>query len=157
MIYNQNPNKSKFLNIDRQTINNSNFDEVKTGYLEITVNDALTGMPINNVNIEVLQLTIFGEYSERAVSKLVESYSTDENGKIPIIELPLIEWPENRYFAYLDVFGYHNVTLINIPIYEDINTIYNIEMNRITTPEPIREFIRTPTRTEYYSPPVWFF
>lgn len=157
MIYYQNSNKSKFMNINRQNIDNSNSDEVKTGFLEITVNDALTGMPIKNVDIEVLQLTILGEYAERALSRLIERYSTDDNGNIPIIELPLIEWPENRYFAYLDVFGYHNVTIINIPIYEGINTIYNIEMTRITSPEPIREYIRTPTRTEYNVPPIWYF
>jgi hypothetical protein len=34
--------------------------------LEITVTDAQTGMPIENVDIEVFKMTIMGEYAERA-------------------------------------------------------------------------------------------
>lgn len=137
-------------------MNNDSNDE-KTGFLEITVSDAQSGMPVPDVDVELLKLTILGEYAERAVSELVVRYSTLEDGSIPLIELPLIEWPVNRYFALLDVFGYHNVTLVNIPIYEDVKTIYNIQLNRITSPTPLREYIRTPTRTEYYTPPVWFY
>lgn len=144
-------------NVNKFNINNSPNSNEHTGFLEITTHDALTGMPIEDVVIEVLKLTIMGEFAERALSKLIIRYATDENGRIPLIELPLIEWPQERYFAYLEVFGYHEVMIVNIPIYEDVKTIYNIELNRITSPEPIREYIRTPSRTEYYTPPVWFF
>lgn len=149
MKYNQNINK---LNIN----NGSNFDE-ETGFLEITTSDALTGMPIKDVVIEIFKLTIVGKYAEKALSTLVIRYATDENGRIPLIELPLIEWPLERYFAELNVFGYHNVTIINIPIYANVTTLYNVQLTRITSPEPIHEYIRTPTRTEYNIPPVWFF
>lgn len=149
MKYNQSINKFN--------INNGDNSNEKTGFLDITVTDALTGMPVEDVDIEVLKLTISGDYAERAISTLVNRFSTYETGRIPIIELPLIEWPNERYFAYLDIFGYHSVTIINIPIYDDIKTVYNIELTRITSPEPIREYIRTPTRTEYNVPPVWFF
>lgn len=157
MKRNLHPNKFRYLNINKLAMNNNSNSNEKTGYLEITVTDALTGMPIADVDIEVFKLTILGDYAERAMSELVVRYSTLEDGTIPLIELPLIDWPENRYFALLDVFGYYNVTIVNIPIYEDVKTIYNISMNRITSPAPIREYIRTPTRTEYYTPPVWFF
>ncbi len=146
-------NKFRCLNINNDTNSNE-----KKGYLEITVTDEKTGMPIDNVNIEVYKITIFGDYAERAISILMERHSTTENGTIPLIELPLISWPENRYYAYLDAFGYYGVTLLNIPIYENIKTIYNVKMKRIESTEPIREFMRTPTRTEYYTPPpIWYF
>lgn len=146
-----------YSNINKLNINNGNNSSEQTGFLDITVTDALNGNPVDDVNIEIFKLTILGDYAERATSLLVTRFSTYENGRIPIVELPLIKWPYERYFAFLEVFGYHDVTIINIPIYEGITTEYNVELNRITSPEPIREFIRTPTRTQYNTPPVWFF
>lgn len=143
--------------INKFNINNDSNDNEQTGFLEVTTHDAPTGMPVEDAIIEVFKLTILGEFAERAFSTLVTRYATDENGRIPLIVLPLIEWPTERYFAYVNVFGYHDVTIINIPIYEGVTTTYNIQLNRITSPEPIHEFIRTPTRTEYNTPPVWFF
>ena len=156
MKYYSNPYKYKNTNIDKSNMNNNSNNE-GTGFLEITVSDAQTGMPVANVDIELYKLTILGEYAERAVSELVVRYSTYDDGTIPLIELPVIEWPLNRYFALLDIFGYYNVTIVNIPIYDGIKTIYDVKLNRITSPTPLREYIRTPTRTEYYTPPVWFF
>lgn len=158
MKYNPYPDKFRYSNINKLDMNNNLNSNEKTGYLEIRVTDALSGMPIVDVDTQVFKLTILGEYAERAMSQLVVRYSTLEDGTIPLIELPVIDWPENRYFALLDVFGYYGVTIVNIPIYEDINTIYNIEMNRITSTEPIREYVRTPTNIKSHStPPVWFF
>ena len=155
MKYYSNLDKYRSSNINKFNMNNNSNNE-ETGFLEITVTDAQTDMPVADVDIEVFKLTISGEYAERAVSELVVRYSTYDDGTIPLIELPVIEWPLNRYFAHLDIFGYYNVTIINIPIYEDVKTIYNVKLNRITSPTPLREYIRTPTSTEYYTPPVWF-
>lgn len=158
MMENPHPNKFRDSKINKFNINNNLNSNEKTGYLQITVTDAITGMPITDVDIEVFKLTILGEYAERATSTLVVRYSTYEDGTIPLIELPVIEWPANRYFALLDVFAYYGVTLVNIPIYDDVKTVYNVQMNRITSPEPIREFIRTPTNIQNYrEPPTWFF
>ena len=154
--YYSNPDKYRTSIINKFNMNNDSNNK-ETGFLEITVSDAQTGMPVANADIELLKLTILGEYAERAVSELVTRYSTSDDGTIPLIELPVVEWPTNRYFALLDVFGYHNVTLINIPIYKDVITIYDIKLNRITSPTPLREYIRAPTKTEYQTPPVWFF
>lgn len=152
--------KYRYSNINGLNINNdsSSNSNGQTGYLEITVTDSSTGMPVENVDVEVFMLTILGQYAERGLSELVVRYSSYEDGTFPLIELPVINWPEERYFAQLDVFGYHNITLLNIPIYDNVKTIYNVQLTRITSPEPIRVFIRTPTRTEYYdNPPSWFF
>ena len=158
MEKNLHSNKFRCSNIYKSDMNNDTHPNDKTGYLEITVTDVTTGMPIDNVDIEVYRLTIYGDFAERALSKLMVRYSTYEDGTIPLIELPVISWPENRYFALLDVFGYYGVSIVNIPIYENVKTIYNIEMSHITSTEPIREYIRTPTGTESYTPPpVWFY
>lgn len=156
MKYYSSSNKYRNTNINKFNMNNNSNNE-GTGFLEITVSDAQTGMPVANVDIEVFKMTIMGEFAERAVSKLVVRYSTFEDGTIPLIELPVIEWPLNRYFARLDTFGYHDVSIVNIPIYDGVKTIYEVKLNRITSPTRIREYIRTPTRTEYYTPPVWFY
>ncbi|WP_326907973.1 hypothetical protein [Sedimentibacter sp. MB31-C6] len=155
MKYYSNPYKFKCMNINK--FDKNDYSNERAGYLEITVIDAQTGMPIKDVDIEVFILTISGNYAEKGISQLIERYSTDENGTIPILELPLIEWPNNRYFALIDVFGYYSITIVNIPIYEEIKTIYNVEMNLITSPTPIREYIRTPSKTEYYTSPLWYF
>lgn len=151
------PNEFGYIDINKCNANNNSNSNEEIGYLEITVTDSQTGMPIVDVDIEVFKLTVYGEYSEQAISELMVRYSTFSDGTIPTIELPLIDWPEERYFALLDVFGYYGVTIINIPIYENIKTIYNISMNQITSPRALREYIRTPTMTEYYTPPIWFY
>ncbi|HHZ03099.1 MAG TPA: hypothetical protein GX396_09245 [Tissierellia bacterium] len=158
MKYNLNVNKKQLKTNTLNMNNNLNSNE-ETGYLEITVTDAQTGMPVRNVLIEIFELIILGQFAERGYSRLIERYATDENGRIPITELPVSEWPEHRYFAILEGFGYHSVNLVNIPIYEGVTTVYHVELNRITSPEPVREYIRTPTRIENYypTPPVWFF
>ncbi|MBP7279696.1 MAG: hypothetical protein KBA11_09820 [Sedimentibacter sp.] len=156
MKYYSSSNKYRNSDINKFNMNN-NFNNEGTGFLEITVSDAQTGMPVAQVDIEVYKMTIMGEYAERAVSELVVRYSTSDDGTIPLIELPVIEWPLNRYFARLDTFGYYDVSIVNIPIYEGVKTIYEVKLNRITSPTRIREYIRTPTRTEYYTPPVWFY
>lgn len=104
-----NPYRFRYSYINKLNMNNDSADE-KMGYLEITISDALTGMPIVDVDTELFKLTILGEYAELAFSELVVRYSSLEDGTIPLIELPVIDWPENRYFAHLDVFGYYSVT-----------------------------------------------
>jgi hypothetical protein len=157
MKYRLSPDKCRDSNIYKFNMNNDSGNE-GTGFLEIIVTDAQTDMPLANVDIEVIKLTIFGQYAECGISELVVRYSTSVDGKIPLIELPVIEWPLSRYFAQLDIFGYHGVTLVNIPIYEGIKTIYHVKMNRITSPPAyLRDYIRTPTRLEYYTPPLWFY
>jgi hypothetical protein len=65
MSYSSNTSKYKKSDVYKFNVNdNSNYE--RTGFLEITVTDAQTGMPIENVDIEVFKMTIMGEYAERA-------------------------------------------------------------------------------------------
>ncbi|MDI9496358.1 MAG: hypothetical protein QM227_08820 [Bacillota bacterium] len=65
MSYSSNTGKYKKSDVYKFNVNdNSNYE--RTGFLEITVTDAQTGMPIENVDIEVFKMTIMGEYAERA-------------------------------------------------------------------------------------------
>jgi hypothetical protein len=67
MKYYSSSNKYRNTNINKFNMNNNSNNE-GTGFLEITVSDAQTGMPVANVDIEVFKMTIMGEYAERAVS-----------------------------------------------------------------------------------------
>lgn len=65
MSYSSNTGKYKKSDVYKFNVyDNSNYE--RTGFLEITVTDAQTGMPIENVDIEVFKMTIMGEYAERA-------------------------------------------------------------------------------------------
>jgi len=57
MKYYSNPDKYKSSNINKFNMNNNSNNE-ETGFLEITVTDAQTDMPIADVDIELFKLTI---------------------------------------------------------------------------------------------------
>jgi len=74
-----------------------------------------------------------------------------------VLSLPVIEYSSNRYFMFVRADGYTDVNVLNIPIYQNVNTKYDIEMHSKTTTEHKVEFIRTPTDIQYYLPPLWYF
>lgn len=143
-------NKSNIINSVNKLESNNNYNP-KSGFLDISIKDVITRTPFKNANMKLYRLTIAGRYAENAEAILIGEYYTDENGKIPLIELQVIDYPLNRYYALIDASGYNSITLLNIPIYENIKSIYDIELNRSIIGEPIREYIRIPTRFEAYS------
>ena len=89
---------------------------------------------------------------------LVVKHITDENGKVPLIELPVLERNLNEsftlnfltntaYFLTVRHFKYHSVNLMNIQIYPNITTIFNVFLTQLTPLQPRRyEFIITPEK-----------
>lgn len=147
--YNVLNNRNIINNVNKSENNNGH--HTKSGFLDISIIDVITRTPFKNANIKLYRLTIVGQYAENAEAILIGEYYTDENGKIPLIELQVIDYPFNRYYALIDASGYNSVTLLNIPIYENTKSIYDIELNRAIIGEPIREYIRIPTRFETYN------
>ena len=147
--YNRSSKSNIIKNVNK--MENSNGYNSKSGFLDMSLIDVITRTPFKNANIKLYRLTIRGEFAEKAEAILIGEYYTDENGKIPLIELQVIEYPLNRYYALIEASGYNNVTLLNIPIYENTKSIYDIVLNRAIIEEPIREYIRIPTRFEAYT------
>lgn len=118
-----------------------------SGRLSVTVRNRLNNEPLAFAEVSVYLLTIRGVYGERGAGDLIVRYITDENGRIPIIELPVIDrvrLPNNIYFMTIRHFRYHPVNLMNIQIYTNITIEYNVLMTPLTEHHPDYEFQITP-------------
>jgi len=118
------------------------------GTLYVKVINDLTKNPVAFVNVSVYFLTFIGLYGEHGEANLVGRHTTDEKGQIPTIELPVIDMNNQstgtQYYLTVNHFRYHPVNLMNIQIYPNITTDYNINLTPITSPHPDYEFWVTP-------------
>lgn len=117
------------------------------GHLSITVLNKLTNEPVPFASVSVYFLVIRGIYGERGEATQVARYITDENGKTPLINLPVIDrssTPYTQYYMTVNHFRYYPVNLMNIQIYPNVTTVYNILLTPLTTSHPDYEFIITP-------------
>ncbi len=118
------------------------------GKLSVKIINKFTKEPVTFVSATVYLLTFEGLYSEHGTADLVARHITDENGKIPIIELPVIDrvnsHPSTQYYMTVNHFRYHPVNLMNIQIYPNITTDYDVHLTPITSPHPDYEFLITP-------------
>jgi 5-hydroxyisourate hydrolase-like protein (transthyretin family) len=123
----------------------------RTGNLSVTVRNRLNNEPIAFVEVSVYYLTIRGVYGEGGDAYLIVRHITDENGRIPIIELPVIDRfksPSNIYYMTVEHFRYYPVNLMNIQIYNNVTTEYNVMMTPLTESHPEYEFHITPELLE---------
>lgn len=117
------------------------------GHLSVTVRNKHNNEPIVFAEVSVYYLTISGLYNEAGEGNLIVRHITDENGKVPLIELPVIDrrrYRFNQYFMTVNHFRYYQVNLMNIQIYPNITTEYNVLLTPLTTSHPEYEFIITP-------------
>lgn len=126
-------------------------DEI--GFLNVSVINNTTLLPVKDAKVALYEVNITGEYSETAEAKLIGIFNSDENGKIPIVELPInrvglygVEYAHNHYHMTVDAPGYYLVTVLNIQIYENLETIYQINLSPVTSEEPLYKFIITPIK-----------
>lgn len=118
-----------------------------TGSLSVTVLNRLSNDPVAFVEISVYDLTIYGVYGEGGDAYLIIRHITDENGRIPIIELPVIDRassPGSIYYMTVRHFRYHPINIMNIQIYPNITVEYNVMMTPLTAKHPEYEFHITP-------------
>lgn len=124
-------------------------DSIKqTGNLSITVHNKLTNEPVPFAVVIVYYLVIRGLYGESGEATQVARHVSDENGKIPLITLPIIHRsetnPYNQYYMTVNHFRYYPVNIMNIQIYPNVTTEYNILLTPLTASHPDYEFIITP-------------
>lgn len=118
-----------------------------TGNLSVTVLNRQNNEPIAFAEVSVYYLTIRGIYEEAGEGNLIVRHITDENGKVPIIALPVIDrrtHPFNQYFMTVRHFRYYQINVMNIQIYPNVTTEYNVLLTPFTASHPEYEFIITP-------------
>lgn len=118
-----------------------------TGHLSVTVLNKLNNEPIAFAEVSVYYLIIRGLYSEGGEGELIVRHITDEHGRVPLIELPVIDRsssPRSQYFMTVNHFRYYQVNLMNIQIYPNITTEYNVMLTPLTETHPDYKFIITP-------------
>jgi hypothetical protein len=116
-----------------------------TGFLEISVFSE-DDKPIQDAQVIIYLYSVRGIYRESATENVIGSYTTDENGKVPPIELPVIHvigYPEentDEYHIRVDAAGYYSVIVINAEIYPNTTTSYNVILTPII--EGISPYVR---------------
>ena len=142
-------------NIKKFNINNENIsDNIETGFIKISVYNAVTKEPIENAKIEVLELRVSGLYHESGTGDIISTQTSDSEGQVPIIELQANSEPvedllssEYEHIFYQIIItaeGYCIVYVTNVVIYPNITNEYIIRMSPRSLDRPLYEFIITP-------------
>lgn len=141
-------------NIKKFNINNENMSKNhETGFIKITVKNAVTDEPIENAKVEVMELRVSGLYHESGTGDIILTKTSDSNGEVPIIELQAnfesadIEQSEHEHIYYQIIItaeGYCIVYITNIIIYPNVTNEYLIKMSPRSLDRPLYEFIITP-------------
>ena len=122
---------------------------INTGHLSIKVRNKETGKPITFAEVSLYFLNIKGLYGESGEANLIVRYVTDGEGNVPIIELPVIDkriFPLSEYYMTVNHFRYYPVNIMNVEVYPNVTTEYNILLTPLTSKHPDYEFIITPIR-----------
>jgi len=108
-------------------------DENK-GFLFVNVYTALGAIPIDNAEISIYT------WSKEEGRRLVNTVFSDSSGKAPPIELPVLLGQgtttadqRTEYHLVVKADNYHTTIIINVQIYPDIRTMFNVNL----TPIPI--------------------
>ena len=106
--------------------------KVETGYIAVGVFTALQALPVPGAVVTIYTINQQGE--ENAIYHLI----TDENGRVPTVELPVIYNPENplesskyyftTYNMRVQAINYYTVNIIDIRVFPGITTAYRIDM-----------------------------
>ncbi|MEL7646896.1 MAG: hypothetical protein AAGU76_02325 [Sedimentibacter sp.] len=121
----------------------------ETGTLSVSVATALGALPVENAVVFVYRLLDSEE-------NLFAQYTTDANGKIPDIELPVVKDPAETSMYYFTTYNlrvtsenYYTVNVLNFRIFPGVKTIYRIDMIPVIAGEagtaPEQTFIIPPS------------
>jgi len=127
-----------------------------TGLLEVSVFSDQINEPISGAEVSVYKFIVKGIYGEAGYEELIVSYITDENGKIPIIELPVIhgvdvnngetDYFRIQYHMSIKASGYDTVTVINMEIFRDQTLAFNVNLSPEIPGENKSKFIIIPEK-----------
>ena len=125
-------------------------ESAETGYLTVGVFTALGALPVENAVVTVYHSLENGDVDTHA--QLI----TDANGRVPDIELPVLQDPSvtSRYYftnynLRVMANNYYTVNVLNIRIFPGIKTNYRIDMIPVIAGEtgtvPEQTFIIPPS------------
>lgn len=130
-----------------------NGGEFETGYISVGVFTALQALPVPDAVVTIYLFNSDGE--EEALYILV----TDENGRIPDVELPVSYNPNDPlvsseyyftpYNLRVQAINYYTVNILDVRVFPDITTVYKIDlipvMARSTEENPEQTIVIPPS------------
>ncbi len=128
----------------------------ETGYLAVSVFSNQTKEPISGAEVNIYKFEVKGLYGEAGDEELIVSYMTDENGKVPIVELPVIhgigdnneetDYARIQYHMTVKASGYDTVTVINMEIFPNETLVFDVNLPLETPGENRSKFIIIPEK-----------
>jgi len=126
--------------------------ETKTGFLEVSVYSEEDRKPVSDAKVTLYLYQVRGLYSESAIENVISSHVSDDNGKIPVIELPVIHELGNpaentdEYHLKVEASGYYTVIVVNIEIFPNTTTSFNVVLTPVVTGENYTQYIIIPEK-----------
>lgn len=127
-------------------------DDIKTGYLSVGVFTALQALPVPDA---VVTIYLFNKDDEEEPLYILV---TDENGRIPDVELPVSYNPDDpfssseyyftQYNLRVQAINYYTVNVLDVRVFPDITTVYKIDLIPVmagTTKEPEQTIVIPPS------------
>lgn len=103
--------------------------EAGTGYIDVNVSTGLGALPITTATVSVYI------WNEQEGERLISTFTTDESGKTPRIELPVLlsdmgltAEERTQYHLVIEAPNYHTVIVINVEIYPNITNQFHINL-----------------------------
>lgn len=127
-------------------------DDIKTGNLSVGVFTALQALPVSDAVVTIYLFDKDGE--EEPLYILV----TDENGRIPDVELPVSYNPDDpfssseyyftQYNLRVQAINYYTVNILDVRVFPDVTTVYKIDLIPVmagTAKEPEQTIVIPPS------------
>lgn len=127
-------------------------DDIKTGYLSVGVFTALQALPVPDA---VVTIYLFDKDDEEEPLYILV---TDENGRIPDVELPVSYNPDDpfssseyyftQYNLRVQAINYYTVNVLDVRVFPDITTVYKIDLIPVmagATKEPEQTIVIPPS------------
>ena len=133
-------------------------DEVKTGYLDISVYHNIENTPIEGATVIISAVSYSGQFYEFGDGRILYEYKTDENGRMPITELPIHNelmnsHNHNHNFYIISVYadGFYDAHLFHVQIFQDGTTTFRIHLSRMSEDKRRFDFFIQPTTEDIHS------
>lgn len=130
-------------------------NKIETGFLDIAVFHEEFSQPLQNAIVKIYKISVSGEYNEKGEGKLINQFITDESGKIPSVELQVINelMPDKNDYYYIAVhhLTHHSAYIFNVEIYQDITTNVQVSLKYRYTNEEFFQFNMQPRKSEINS------
>ncbi len=125
------PNKTEAFFVKNMLVKKTENSE-ESGNVDVSVFTALGALPIKNASVSIY---MWNEENERT---LIRQVKTNDSGKAPTINLPVLNNMEtptengsSEYHLVIESPGYHTIIVIDVEIYPDIATQFNINLTPV--------------------------